>query len=128
MGGRMVLGRAAFAGIIMLAPLSCAGSVAPEDAGTVVDSSPSLDSGSDAAIDSGCRPVAVPDGERACTTNDECPSDQYCGGFVGCPPCIGWCEPRITSCSGAQACGCDGKRYKNFCEAAFAGVRAGLCP
>lgn len=120
--GRRCCARAALAALLVVA--GCGGRV-PDEQVDAHDSGVG-EAASDSAADAGCRDVSTPDGATACITNDECPPDQYCGGTTGCG-CRGWCEARITSCTGGEVCGCDDKRYKNFCEAAFAGVRAGAC-
>lgn len=70
-----------------------------------------------------------------CTSNDDCPSDQYCNhGHQSCSGSAGSCIPKPTEPCPADpitVCGCDGQHYKNACEASRSGVdtyKHGVCP
>jgi len=69
--------------------------------------------------------VAIPCGSRARAT---CTDSEYCayktGDLCGRTDVEATCRPRPAECivTDAPVCGCDGKTYKNACEAAKAGT------
>jgi len=63
-------------------------------------------------------------GACRCTTNADCPSDQFCELSGSCSN-EGTCQPRPDMCEPLDepVCGCDGESYDNSCLAAQAGTR-----
>ncbi|MGF1464560.1 MAG: hypothetical protein ACFCGT_00370 [Sandaracinaceae bacterium] len=75
--------------------------------------------GTNVVVDQPCTALCGPDAEL-------CPPGRYCelGTLCGEAGNAGSCELRPTRCGdeGPEACGCDGSRYRNACEANRAGV------
>ena len=62
-----------------------------------------------------------------CTSSSECGDDEFCNiadGACVTAQIAGFCKPKPATCNDASdpVCGCDGKSYKNACEATLAGV------
>jgi len=80
-------------------------------------------------------PCSAPDdaGSAACASNADCDPDEFCRSASGTCIGLGTCTPRdYRDCdSVAPHCGCDGRTYRNACDAERAGVRvapfAGEC-
>ena len=62
---------------------------------------------------------------RACGTNDECATGEYCSrpdGICGAPQGVCTLRPEVCTLDYNPVCGCDDKTYSNACAAALAGV------